>query len=75
MRCCAIDGCTDPDCMACSVPRRFASQIALQEQAKLQRTEKEAEGLKENAMAINGTKARQVRDPRFIQRKRKALRP
>jgi hypothetical protein len=37
---------------------------------------KPAADLKANAPALNGTKpARTVRDPRFLKRKRKALRP
>jgi hypothetical protein len=38
------------------------------------RTLKEADGLREDAPALNGTKPWASRDPRFIKRRRKALR-
>jgi hypothetical protein len=63
MSCCAIEGCDDVDCPVCSVPRRFAHVPVYVR----------ASELKKNAMAINGTKARPVRDPALIKRKRKAL--
>lgn len=63
---CAVDGCTDPDCQVCSVPRRFPK-----ESRRL--VEAEQRGLRDNAPALNGTKARASRDPRFIKRNRKAL--
>lgn len=33
------------------------------------------EGLRDDAPALNGTKAKVIRDPRFIKRNRKALTP
>lgn len=33
------------------------------------------EGLRDDAPALNGTKAKVIRDPRFIRRNRKALTP
>ena len=63
MSSCALDGCLDPACPVCSVSRRFPVQAALIE----------ADSLRRNARKLAGGKPRDVRDPRFIKRKRKAL--
>lgn len=47
---CALYGCDDPTCGPCSVPRRFAHVI------EIQRRLKDADGLREDAPALNGTK-------------------
>jgi len=69
---CAVDGCQDPTCPVCSVVTRFPGQQP-HEQQSMRRTLREAEGLKASAPALNGTKGRAVRDPRFIKRDRKPL--
>lgn len=65
---CAFDGCGDPAscCLVGGcVPRRFGKCPTLSDRL----------AMKTNAPALNGTKPpREVRDPRFIKRKRKALR-
>lgn len=73
--CCCCYGCRDPRCPVCSVPQRFAVQIALQRRAALAQTEKEAAGLKDDARKLAGTKPRPSRDPRFVARRRKPLTP
>jgi hypothetical protein len=64
---CATTGCDNPDCPVCSVPRRFPQTVhkTLADGA--------GDGLKDNAPALNGTKVRASRDPRFIKRSRKPL--
>lgn len=48
------------------VPKRFGAPVAALV---------EPNDLREDAKALNGTEKRQVRDPRFMKRKRKALTP
>jgi len=62
---CAFEDCGNPDCPVCSTarkPQRFTRLV-------------EASDLRDDARALNGTKPRQVRDPRFTKRKRKMLTP
>jgi hypothetical protein len=66
---CATTGCDDPDCPVCSVPRRFPQT------AKKLVEERDTDGLRDDAPALNGTKQRPSRDPRFMKRQRKALTP
>ena len=73
MPCCALDDCGNPLCDVCSVPRRFAVQIALQRRAAAWQTEKEAAGLKDSARKLAGVTPRASRDPRFVARRRKPL--
>ena len=67
---CAFLGCTEV--LACPLPggcviRRYPP-------SPRQLIERD-QSLKDDAKALNGTKPRAVRDPRLIQRKRKALTP
>ena len=67
---CAFTSCDVATLCALSggcVQRRFAHVEDAQELVERDRS------LREDAPARNGTKARAVRDPRFIRRKRKAL--
>lgn len=61
---CALEG-------GCVV-RRFPGQQPRELEAA-RRSWKETEGLKPSAPALNGTKARASRDPRFVPRRRKAI--
>lgn len=63
---CAIEGCSNPDCPVCSVPRRFPNSYQGAQQG---------ETMKPNAPALNGQKSRPSRDPSKIKRNRKALTP
>lgn len=65
---CAFGDCVDPECLVCSVSRRFPQTVARAVAA-------DADGLRDDAPALNGTKPRASRDPRFIKRSRKALTP
>ena len=65
---CAFEPCG----FSCPLPggcvrRRFPDQVAAVNPLK------PASDLRDDAKALNGTKAREVRDPRFIKRNRKAL--
>lgn len=63
MASCAIEGCDDPGCDVCSVPRRFPDHFQSSEQ----------QAMKKGAPALNGQKPRPTRDPSKIQRRRKPL--
>jgi len=67
--CEAVSGCA---LVGGCVQTRFPGQQP-HEQRSMRRTLGEAEGLKASAPALNGTKGRAVRDPRFIKRDRKPL--
>lgn len=73
--CCCCYGCRNPRCPVCSVPQRFAVQIALQRRATRRQTKQEADGLTDDARQLAGTLPRAARDSRFVARRRKPLRP
>ena len=59
---CATDGCDNPECPVCSVPRRFSGMQPSDQDER-----------RKNARALNGTQPREVRDPVWTPRARKAL--
>lgn len=69
---CAFLPCEHVERCALRADGRCVARMFPQPEAKA-RTLKDAEGLKMNAPALNGTKGRASRDPRFIKRRRKAL--